>query len=370
MKSRCLLVLLTLVVLFVLPSCSNSSSSSSAGHLFVATVADSQVTPYNINLNSGALSSNGSGVGTGTSPSAMVISPDGNTLFLAEKTSNDIRVYTINSDGTLSAASGNPQATGLSAPAALAINPAGNFLFAANPGNVGAPGSISVFSISKTTLTEVSGSPFPTTDNGVGPVALTVAPSGNFIYVANQTDGTVSAYSIASSGALSLLAAPYTAGTTPSGLALNPDGNFLYVANFGSNDVSSFAVCATVTSLCPVADGSLVAVSSGPFTAGIGPTVVVPHATLKFLYVLDTGGNEISEYSRGDNGSISPLNPATIATGADPVSMVIQPQGQYLYVADNNGATVSGYHIDQTSGLLGPLTPLTTGGDPSALAAK
>ena len=368
MKSRWLPVLMITAVLVWLPSCSNSNSSTT-GHLFVATQADSLITPYNIDLNNGELSANGSALATGSGASVMVLAPSGNTLFLAEKTSNDIRAYTVNSNGTLTAA-GGPQATTLSSPAAMAINSAGTFLFVANPGNTGSPGSISVFSVSGTTLSQVAGSPFLTTDNGVGPIALGLASSGNFLYVANQTDGTVSAYTVSSAGALSLLASPYTVSTTPSGLAMSPDGNFLYVSNFGSNNISSFAVCTVVSSLCPVADGSLAAVTGGPFAAGIGPTVIAPHATLKFVYVLDTGSNQISGYTRGDNGSLSPLSPATVATGVDPVSLVIQPQGNYLYVANDNGATILGFHIDQTSGLLGPLAPFTTGGNPAALAAK
>lgn len=368
MKSRCLLGLVIATGLAFLAGCSKSSSSST-GFLFVAAQADSLLTSYKVNLNSGALSGNGSGVATGNSPAVLALAPAGDMLFLLDKGSNDIRAYSVNSDGTVTA-TGSPVTTGLSSPAAMVINSAGTFLFIANPGNVNAPGTIAVFSVNGSTLAPVAGSPFATNDNGVGPVALAVAPSGSFLYVANQTDGTVSAYAIDSSGVLSLLASPYTVGTTPSGLALSPDGNFLYVANFGSNNITSFAVCAAVSSFCPVADGSLAPSGVGPFTAGVGPTVIVPHPTLNFVYVLDTGSSQVSAYSRGSNGSLTALNPATISTGALPLSMALQPQGQYLYVANNNGATVSGFHIDQTSGVLGPLTPFTTGSNPSALASK
>src|SRR5207245_7685365 len=78
-------------------------------------------------------------------------------------------------------------------PVALAMDSAGTVLFA---GNVSSS-NISVYSINASTgvLTEVSGSPFPTSA-GASPVALTVSPSGKYIYVACSTLGLVFVYSI------------------------------------------------------------------------------------------------------------------------------------------------------------------------------
>lgn len=342
---------------------SNSSSSSSTGLLYLATQGDASVSIFEVNLGSGVLSASGTSVPTGTTPSAMALSPSGNALFVANRDSNNISRYTVNSDGTLTAASGST-GTGTT-PVALAINPAGTFLFAANQGT----DDVSVFSISGSGLTEVSGSPFPTS---ASPNGLAVSPSGTSLYVSNNVSGTVSAYIIDSSGALTTVpGSPFlTSGTTPAGLAVAPNGNFLYVANFGSSNITTFTICTIVSSTCPVADGSLIQVGV-PTAAGLGPIAMAIEPTGVYLYVADENSNQVSGYIIGSgNGALTPTIQAAAATGNIPVSIGIQPQGNYVYTANIGASTVSGFHIDLTTGTLGPLTPLTTGSQPAALALK
>src|SRR5205814_1843218 len=134
------------------------------------------------------------------------------------------------------------------------------FLFVANPGALttpATPGTISVFAVSGTTLTEVPGSPFPAVSftnptNPIGPSGLAVVniPSvGDELYVANETDGTVTAYKVDSAGALSQPVS-YTVGISPTGVGVARTGNFLYVANSGSNNVSAFVVCTEISTQC------------------------------------------------------------------------------------------------------------------------
>jgi 6-phosphogluconolactonase (cycloisomerase 2 family) len=55
------------------------------------------------------------------------------------------------------------------------------------------------------------------TDTGVSPFALTVDSSGKFLYITNQTDGNVSAYTINSAtGALgAVMGSPFAAANSP-----------------------------------------------------------------------------------------------------------------------------------------------------------
>ncbi len=151
MKVRALIGLLFLVLLGFLASCGKSTSSVGAGtgFLFVTTQGDNLVSPFTINLGSGAITAKGKGVATGNVPSAIVLAPSGNALFLANSQDNTISAYTVNADGTLSA-SGNPTPTGTN-PVGMAIDSGGKFLFVANQGS----NTISVFSISGSTLTLV-----------------------------------------------------------------------------------------------------------------------------------------------------------------------------------------------------------------------
>ena len=80
---------------------------------------------------------------------------------------------------------------------------------------------------------------------------------GKFAYVANAGSGSVTGFSIAQNGALTILA-PVTgalgAGSTPLDLDVSRDSKFLYVLKAGSNTIGVFRVNQDGT-LAGLADG-------------------------------------------------------------------------------------------------------------------
>jgi len=97
---------------------------------------------------------------------------------------------------------------------------------------------------------------------------LTVTPT-EYAYAANFGGGTVSQYTIATSGALIPMSTPtVTAGTGPFSVSVDPTGHFAYVANFSSDSVSQFAIAA---------DGSLTPLGT-PAAAGSHPAAIVTAA--------------------------------------------------------------------------------------------
>jgi 6-phosphogluconolactonase len=350
-----------------------SGSSSTTGTLFAVTQGDTSVASFRVSLSDGSLGSESAKVATGSVPVAMAITPAGDAAFIANSQCvggnsecDSVSRYSINGDGTLGVVSGT-QAVGTN-PVALAINSAGNLLFVANRGS----NNISVFTIaSGTTLSPAPGSPFPTV---ASPVALAVAPSGNFLYVANSVSGTVSVFQVGTSGVLAAVpGSPFTGttATTPAGVAVTPNGNFVYVSNSGSNNVSAFAACIAVSSICPSADGSLVELANSPFGAGVGPGPIAVESSGNFLYVADVHSNAVSGYRISTAaGDLTPTTPAAVSTGSEPVSMVIHPDGLWLFTANFASANVTGFGIDTTTGQLAPHTPEPTNGQPSALAIR
>ena len=392
MKFRYLASLLA-ASLVTLTACSNRNStitSSGSAVLYLSTQGDSGLEAFSVNLGSGALSLIGSEVSTGTFPAAMALTPSFDALFVANKGSNDISTYTLNSDGTLSASSSTTKAG--TTPVALAIDPGGKYLFVANQGS----SDISVFSISGSTLTEIANSPFSTIPVGqtlpTDPSGVVVSPSGNFLYVSNSLSGTVSAYSI-TSGSLSVLgASPYTVGTAPSGMAITANGAFLYVANTGSNTVSAFSMCDKVVTTCVDPnhpDGTLTLIA-GPagaqaFPAGQAPVAVAADPAFDFLYVLDKGSNQVSCYSFGSGtGVLTNLPVPVVSTGTTPLSLVVVSGAtgsnvgntttnptDYVFVANNGSSTLSVYTLSTANGVLTPLAQaFATKTNPSAVAAN
>jgi|HubBroStandDraft_6_1064221.scaffolds.fasta_scaffold06144_6 6-phosphogluconolactonase len=413
--------LLAVAVLGLLSCSTTSSSSSGTGALFVTTQGDNSVSAFSVALGTGALTANGNSVATDKLPlvpTAMILAPSGNALFVANSNPNipppsppppcpapppgTITSYTVNSNGTLAAVSGSSPAGII--PSGMAIDSAGHFLFVANQGvqsptgtdQVCQKGTISVFTVSGTTLNKIGDFPTyaPNGQNGTRPVAVAVSFSGKFLYVANQVDGTVSVFSIASSGALTTILAPYPVGMTPSALTLSPDGSFLYVANSGSGNVSAFSVCDKQSATCAVTpgsspDGSLSPIAGSPFPAALGPISVTTDSAGRFLFVVDNGSNQVSQYKiSAGTGVLVADSPATISTGDHPVwvssragTTTVSATGgtiDYLYVANIGANTISIFSFDSTIGGLsvsGTPVTLVNGarqprGQPSAIAVK
>ncbi len=376
-------------LLFCLTACSNSTSSTTSGTaaLFVAALGDSSISSFSIDLTTGLLTANSGTTPTGGTPSAMFLAPTGTALFVANSGTNNISAYTVKSDGTLTAASGTT-ATGMT-PLALSMDAAGKFLFVANQGLQVDPtsGTVSVFGVQGTTLTEVSGSPFIVTGlspaSGPGPAGLAVTPDGKYLYVAGQFDGTLTKFSVNASGALTQ--GPISSvGTAPSAVTITPDGGFVYVAN--SSTVSAFGICNQVVTSCSdpnSPDGSLTAVAGSPFSAGIAPVAMLVAPSGKFLFVVNRQSNQISEFKVATGTGVLTANAQpSISTGSNPVGITfragtttITATGgitDYLYVPNLGASSISVYSFDSTIGTLGLVggpVPVTSG-QPSAVAAE
>ncbi len=233
-------------------------------------------------------------------PLALTIDPSGKFLLVAGLANGVAAVgeYAINSDGTLSEVTGSPvsiafptgtDTTNLSVQQ-IAVAPNSSYVFV-TLGQLGvAPlpfntsGSLSpntviinprttagisnqdlglavnststaffvgetnagvrVFTIGSS-FTEISGSPFKA---GSQPRSITFDGTGDYLYVANGSDGTISGYSVLASGTLTALTgSPYSAvGSGPFAVALDQSKKFLLSANLGgSPDVQLFSFDAT-----------------------------------------------------------------------------------------------------------------------------
>ncbi|HEX3104602.1 MAG TPA: beta-propeller fold lactonase family protein [Terriglobales bacterium] len=403
MKSRWALVVLGIAPVLVLNSCSSSNNvSSTTSFMWVATQGDQMVRSYTISQNNGAINpvgTNGTPKPTGAQPQAMIITPDGKAMFIANA-GGTITAYTINGDGTLSSA-GSPVNAG-SVPVALIADPASKFLFVANQGSASdvTSGTISVFAISGANLTPV-GNPVPTElpgdVSGSGPSGLAVSPVGSFLYVANQFSNNVQGYSYDASGSLALINT-YTAGTNPTGLAFSrcagitsststvnctvADDNNLFVSNSGSNNISIFSACIQVSATCggggTAPDGTLTEIpSKSPVAAGVGPATIFVNPTSDFVYAVDRGSSQVSEYQYSPaTGVLTPL--ATGSGGASAFSGGITSNianntntFNWVVVTNNGSSNLSTFQVVTTGKLIAPSSSLyAVQGQPSAILLR
>jgi 6-phosphogluconolactonase len=210
------------------------------------------ISPYTINAATGALSANGSAVG-GPLASPYADVADDSFLFVSDRAnSGTIISYPINADGSLGASTFTSTVfAGTGMPGPLIIDPSDQFIYVTDVVN----GTVSLLSGVGTgalTLVQV----YPTSSPGTPAVGLALAaPSGGneFLYVANQTAGTISLYVVTpTTGALTLPSVATFGLNTPTGLAVDPSGGFLYVTNQSTGTIATFAIDATTGALTAV----------------------------------------------------------------------------------------------------------------------
>ena len=191
--------------------------------------------------------------------------------------------------------------------------------------------NVSAYSIATNgALTPILGSPFTT---GGFPWSVAVDPTGKFAYVTNQGDHTVSAYSIAADGSLTVPGRPFATGTLPESVVVYPSGKFAYVANSGSDNVSAYSVRA---------DGALTPAGSpigaGSFPISVAITRFVPFTSSFAQLEIAKGSFDLNEYfSLGANSSgIKPLKEnVTLQIGT---FSILIPAGSFQSALDGSFA--------------------------------
>jgi 6-phosphogluconolactonase (cycloisomerase 2 family) len=157
----------------------------------------------------------------------------------------------------------------------------------------------------------------------------------------------------------------------PSGVAVDSCGQFVYVANATSNSVSAYTICTAVSQNCLQGDYSLQPVTGSPYPAGDkpGPIAIDPFA--KYVYAVDTGSSQVSGFRISpSDGGLTAIAGTPVSTNSGANSIAIRSDGTWIFVANFNSANVSQYAITQATGGLTPQAPFTTLNQPTGVAVK
>jgi 6-phosphogluconolactonase (cycloisomerase 2 family) len=286
-----------------------------------------------------------------------------NFVYTANAAGSPSTVSALSSDqtsGVLSAISGSPYGTGSSSRAVKA-DPTGKFLYVANTFS----GDISAFGINAGTgaLSPVPGSPFPI-EAGVNGIAID--PTGAYLYAISGSSGNLWEFSIDAAGVLhNLTGSPLLidAAVSDSGaVTIDPSGKYLYV----TGDATSVT--------------SIYAFTIDPATGVASPIAgaVYPIDLFSFSITTDPAGKFVLAVSNGSSTSFGliavfsidsatgRLSAAGAAshTGSDPSSLTLDPSGKFVYVANTADATISAFALDSASGALSVVagSPFPSGG--------
>ncbi len=174
----------------------------------------------------------------------------------------------------------------------------------------------------------------------------------------------------------------YTVSVTVSGLA----GTGLTLQNNGSdtlaisaNGAATFATrvnvgssYAVTVSAAPVSPGQACAVDNGNGAVGtsnVSNITVTCRNVARSVYVANFASNDISQYNVGANGQLTPMVPATVLTGLNPVGIALDPSGRFAYVAKDDGV-VWQFNVaaDGRLSLMSPHNIMLAGINPTAIA--
>ena len=274
---------------------------------------------------------------------SVATTADNRFAYAANSSNGTISQYRIGGSGLLTAM--NPATVNAAAGTNwITVTPDSKFLYALN----GSAGNISEFSIGGDGKLTPLATPTITT-NGAG-VSLCISPNGHFVY-ASVGQTTLDAFSVGLDGELTPLAVPTYAVGSAAGQAVSPNGEFLYVPLDG-NSVLQYSIAGD-GSLTPLNPASVTTVGDGNDTIAFTPT-----GTFAYLGEFNGGfpASPVEQFSIGGDGTLTALNPSTVAAGNAPQNVVVDPAGKYVYVCNANDGTVNEYSIN-VDGTLAALTP-------------
>jgi 6-phosphogluconolactonase (cycloisomerase 2 family) len=147
-----------------------------------------------------------------------------------------------------------------------------------------------------------------------------------------------------------------TGGNNSQLIAVDPTSHYAYVSNVSSNSVAQFSIDRATGALTPLSPATI---SMGPGPGIYYPWSIAVHPSGKWVYVSIGQRGSVNQYAIGSDGTLSPINPPSVAAGGYPDTIALDPSGQHAYVSDGRENDVYQYTIDQGSGALSPMNPPT-----------
>jgi 6-phosphogluconolactonase len=342
-----------------------------------------QIQTYDADPETGALRSGAANVSSGgTNPVALATSSDFANLYVVNQASNNVVHFALGNGGILTQ---KDTVTTSASPVSVAINTAMTYLYVVSGPS---PAVLTAYSLSNGVIGSAVAT-VPLTLPGlpldvIVPSGVNVLANNDAVFVSaydqsaynpggptssTANPGWVFGYAVGTGGALSASSgSPYKAGVKPSALVSDPTNRFLFVTDFASNQVIGYTIQGGST---------LDFLINGPFKTGNEPDSVTIDPRGKYMYIANRLDSTVSAYvidltTGTPSAAVNTTGTQTNSTDTTPVSVIVDPAlGSYVYTANILGNSISGFHLNATTGALQPTqsTPYPIGDSPTALAA-
>lgn len=197
--------------------------------------------------------------------------------------------------------------------------------------NVGA-NTIAGYYVNAGTLTALSGSPYTVP---APPIAITVAPNNNFLYVSTQ--GGIYVYTIASSGALTLSNSSSTiTSDVAASMQISSGSDWLVEAVSGSANVYALAVNSSTGLLRSTTEESQVLPAST-----IQQVAIAPDDSDVFV-AMGTGGTAVIPFTSGNTNPFGGVTTIGLeSTSGSALSVAVDPSERLFYIGETSAVSGS-----------------------------
>ena len=265
-----------------------------------ATAETGAVTAYAIDRATGNLRLINEQTSGGSGPNFLSIDRSGRFVLLNNYGSGSIESVPIQANGGLGKPTGFVQHEGSSVNPQRQSGPHAHCIFA-SPDNrrvyvtdLGLDKTLIYQFDSTKGMFTANNPPFAQSKPGVGPRHFIFHPSGKFLYVINEIEGSVTGYAVnASDGGLteiqtiSTFPEKYTGATSSAEICVTSNGRFLYASNRGNNSVAAFRIDQTSGRL------TLVEIETASMAS---PGHISVDPTGAFMLATNRNGNSVSLY--------------------------------------------------------------------------
>ena len=310
----------------------------------------------------GSFATGGTGTGAGLgNQNGLVL--EGSWLAAVNAGSNDVSLFRVNGDGSLSLA--DRVSSGGTRPISVTIS--GTLLYVLNAGGTG---NISGFSVAGNgDLTPIAGSTRPLSSGASDPAQIEFAPGGQWVVVTEKGTNRISTYAIGPNGVASAGVTTSSSGATPFGFGFTNSGFLIVSEAFGGA-----ANASAVSSYDAEGDGTWDAISpSVPTTETAACWIAITNSG-RFAYTTNTGSGTITGYAV-HQGVLTILDAdgvtGTLGAGTAPADMALSRDSKFLYVragGTNQIAIFSASHDGSLTAQSGWINGLPAGW--SGLAAR
>jgi 6-phosphogluconolactonase len=203
----------------------------------------------------------------------------------------------------------------------------GNYVYVAN----GTTGTLAGFAVGSSTLAAVSGSPYKL---GFTPVSAAVNPANSILFVSGYDStgtGLIYAFSIGSTGALSSLnnGVAVAPGYEEVSMDISPDGQWLLGLNRNNTTVDEFQINSSTGAL----SGPAVLAYAGSGTVNASQVKFSPNGQIVFVALGTAGDLEYTFNTNISSGALNLVQKLTFTTNTSDNALAISPNGSYLYIA-------------------------------------